>query len=70
DYFRYCGNPKITARSPSSTHTYRLLVFKEHSLKSCCFLASPSFGEAELCGTPRGLSSTYFACSKNFRAAA
>ncbi|ACC72884.1 hypothetical protein Bphy_3753 [Paraburkholderia phymatum STM815] len=38
DYFRYCGNPKITARSPSSTHTYRLLVFKEHSLKSCCLL--------------------------------
>ena len=29
---------RTTARPPSSTHTYRLLVFKEHSLKSCCFL--------------------------------
>ncbi|WP_208459134.1 hypothetical protein, partial [Paraburkholderia phymatum] len=37
DYFRYCGNPKITARSPSSTHTYRLLVFKEHSQEAPCF---------------------------------
>ncbi|MBP0589789.1 hypothetical protein J8I87_08675, partial [Paraburkholderia sp. LEh10] len=58
------GGPKTAARSPSSTHTYRLLIFKEHSLKGAvlrCFFASPSFGEAELCGGPWGLSSTYFA---------
>jgi len=28
---------RTTARPPSSTHTYRLLVFKEHSQEAPCF---------------------------------
>ncbi|MBP0592947.1 hypothetical protein J8I87_25090, partial [Paraburkholderia sp. LEh10] len=31
------GGPKTAARSPSSTHTYRLLIFKEHSQEAPCF---------------------------------
>jgi hypothetical protein len=31
DYFRFDPKPEDPGASPSSAHTYRLLVFKEHS---------------------------------------
>src|ERR1700712_5290807 len=31
DTFASCSSPKTRTASPSSAHTYRLLVFKEHS---------------------------------------
>jgi hypothetical protein len=43
--------PKNTATLQSKTpsaHTYRLLVFKEHSLKAACFLRLPHQEGGEL----------------------
>jgi hypothetical protein len=41
DAFAFAADPEeSTAASPSSAHTYRLLIFKELSLRSSAFFAS------------------------------
>ena len=55
-------SPKLHRRTPSSAHTYRLLIFKElANLLACAVLSKRcvrSSKEAELCGTFRTSSST------------
>jgi hypothetical protein len=55
-------SPKLHRRTPSSAHTYRLLIFKElANLLACAVLSKRcvrSSKEAELCGTSRTSSST------------
>jgi hypothetical protein len=54
-------SPKLHRRTPSSAHTYRLLIFKElANLLACAVLSKRcvhSSKEAELCGTFRTSSS-------------
>ncbi|WP_208450587.1 hypothetical protein, partial [Burkholderia anthina] len=40
------SDPKISSR-PSSAHTYRLLIFKEHFCEKSVFLSSAAFSAAE-----------------------
>ncbi|MBY4870196.1 hypothetical protein K6W76_27465, partial [Burkholderia anthina] len=40
------SDPKISSR-PSSAHTYRLLIFKEHFREKSIFLSSAAFSAAE-----------------------
>src|SRR5579872_2498618 len=40
------SDPKISSL-PSSAHTYRLLIFKEHSARNFVFLSSAAFSAAE-----------------------
>ncbi|WP_287854741.1 hypothetical protein, partial [Burkholderia sp.] len=40
------SDPRISSL-PSSAHTYRLLIFKEHSARNFVFLSSAAFSAAE-----------------------
>ncbi|WP_208449577.1 hypothetical protein, partial [Burkholderia ambifaria] len=40
------SDPRISSL-PSSAHTYRLLIFKEHSARNLLFLSSAAFSAAE-----------------------
>ncbi|WP_208449209.1 hypothetical protein, partial [Burkholderia ambifaria] len=40
------SDPRISSL-PSSAHTYRLLIFKEHSARNLPFLSSAAFSAAE-----------------------
>jgi len=55
DTFAFAANPeRSTAASPSSAHTYRLLIFKELSLRSSAFFASVIKREANYAMRFRG----------------
>jgi hypothetical protein len=59
DTFAFAADPEgSTAASPSSAHTYRLLIFKELSLRSSAFFASVIKREANY-AMPSGARQAY-----------
>jgi len=66
-------SPKLHRRTPSSAHTYRLLIFKELANSLACAALSKRYvrssKEAKLCGTFRPSSSTASADSSTACAA-